>query len=259
VDPDRRLDATMARGLYPELWRVPDLSASDFFAGYVAAYLERDVRQLLNVTSLRDFERFVRILAARSGQVLNKSDVARDVGVSGTAITQWLSVLQASNLIVLLEPYFQNIGKRMIKSPKVYFTDPGLLCFLLGLDEASLPSSPYLGAVWEATLLGELQKHINARGVSGKLWFYRDERNREVDFVLERSGRLSFIEAKWTETPDAATAKTITLLDAELRASALRVRAGEHFVVCRTQHSHPLGEHVRALPFQGLTEVFGAA
>jgi hypothetical protein len=91
---------------------------------------------------LRDFERFVRILAARSGQVLNKSDVARDVGVSGTAITQWLSVLQASNLIVLLEPYFQNIGKRMIKSPKVYFTDPGLLCFLLGLDEASLTVFP---------------------------------------------------------------------------------------------------------------------
>jgi predicted AAA+ superfamily ATPase len=120
----------LARGLFPELWRQPSLPTRDFYASYLATYLERDVRQILNVTSLRDFERFMRILAARSGQLLNKSDVAKDVGVSPKAIGDWLSVLQAST---------------------------GLLCHLLNLDAHALLASPYLGSVWETAIYAELR------------------------------------------------------------------------------------------------------
>lgn len=146
VDPARpdwlRL---LVRGQFPELWKLPNMPSADFHRSYLATYLERDVRQILNVTSLRHFERFIRLLAARSGQLLNKTELAKDVGVSTRAIGDWLAVLEASGQIVFLEPWFRNFGKRIVKSPKVYFRDSGLLCSLLGLDEASLARSPFLG------------------------------------------------------------------------------------------------------------------
>lgn len=126
--------------------------------------LERDVRQILNVSSLRDFERFLRACAARSAQLLDKAALARDVGVSSKAANDWLSVLEASNQVQLLEPYFENLGKRLIKSPKLYLSDTGLLCFLLGLDERSLPQSPYLGTVWESAVYAQLRKQRDRSG-----------------------------------------------------------------------------------------------
>lgn len=250
---DETLIATSARGLYPELWRMPSMSARDFYRSYVATYLERDVRQILNVTSLRDFERFMRILAARSGQLLNKSDIAKDVGVSTKAISDWLAVLHASNQVLLLEPYFQNIAKRSVKSPKVYFGDPGMLCHMLNLDAETLPGSPYLGAVWETLLFAEMRKTIAAGGLRCDVYYYRDQRAREVDFVLDHGGTLSFVDAKWTEHPDTSDARTIHALDDELRASTLRVKAGHHAIVCRTPTSYPLSDRVRAIPHQELS------
>ncbi|MEI6877357.1 MAG: ATP-binding protein, partial [Spirochaetota bacterium] len=123
--------ALLVRSQFPELWKRPELPTADFLASYLATYLERDVRQILKVTSLRDFERFMRILAARSAQLLNKAEIAKDTGVSPKAINDWISVLEASGQIVLLEPWFRSFNKRMVKSPKVYFRDSGLLCRLL--------------------------------------------------------------------------------------------------------------------------------
>ena len=120
------------------------------------------------MTSLRDFERFIRILAARSGSLLNKTEVARDVGVSIKAIGDWVSVLEASGQIVLLEPWFSNFGKRIVKTPKVYFRDSGLLCFLLGLDENSLAGSPFLGPVWESFVFSEMRKTVASQGSPGR-------------------------------------------------------------------------------------------
>ena len=252
---DAELTATLARGLYPELWRNPAISARDFYASYLATYLERDVRQILNVTSLRDFERFMRILAARSGQLLNKSDIAKDVGVSPKAINDWIAVLQASNQIALLEPYFQNIAKRSVKSPKVYLGDPGLLCHLLNLDATTLLGSPYLGAVWETLLFAEMRKLISAHALRCDVYYYRDQRAREVDFVLDSGGQLSFVEAKWTEHPNADDARTITALDAELRASALRTRPGKHAIVCRAPNAYPIDERTSAVPHTAIGQL----
>jgi predicted AAA+ superfamily ATPase len=131
---ERDWTAILARGFFPELWRRPELATAEFYSSYISTYLERDVRQILNVQSLRDFERFLRSAAARSGQLLNFSDLARDVGIKPQTARDWLNVLEASNQISLLEPYFENIGKRIVKSPKLYLNDPGMLCFLLGFD-----------------------------------------------------------------------------------------------------------------------------
>ena len=249
----------LARGQMPELWRVPDFPAWDFHASYMATYLERDVRQILHVASLRDFERFMRILASRSGAMLNKTDIAKDVGVSVKAVQDWLSVLSASGQVIILEPWFANISKRIVKSPKVYFRDSGLLCFLLGLDESSLPSSSLLGAVWETFIFAEMRKlnPILKRPVN--FWYYRDQRAREIDFVVESGGRLSFLEAKWTERPDKSDAGTMVAIADELSASGSSWKAGSRQVVCRTPSAFPLDGVTMALPPGGLKDMLMTA
>lgn len=247
----------MSRGQFPELWRDPTISARDFHSSYVATYLERDVRQLLNVTSLRDFERFIRVLASRSGSILNKSDVAKDVGVSAKAIGDWLSVLEASGQIILLEPWFSSFGKRIVKSPKLYFRDTGLLCFLLGLDESSMALSPFLGALWETYIFAEMRKLEAAKGGGSRFWFYRDQRGREIDFVVERGGTLSFVEAKWSERPDASDAAVISTIDAELRISGSPWRPGRHYVVSLAAASYPISEGVEAVDEAAIAGILG--
>lgn len=257
AQPDQDLIATIVRGGFPELWRQPKMATSEFYASYLATYLERDVRQLLNVVSLRDFERFLRILAARSGQLLNKSDVAKDVGVSVKAIGDWVSVLIASNQIVLLEPYFANIAKRSVKTPKLYFADTGLLCFLLNLDEASLVGSPYLGSLWETLLFAELRKQLASASLRAHLWFYRDQRAKEIDFVIDSGGRLGFVDAKWTEHPTPNDAKNILAIDEDLRANSIGARPGAHAILCRSVVDFPVTSNVRALPYTQLRSLFG--
>jgi len=257
ANTDRERLRLIARGQFPELWRDPSIGARDFYSAYVATYLERDVRQILNVVSLRDFERFIRVLAARSGSLLNKSEVAKDVGVSLKAVGDWISVLQASGQIVLLEPWFPSFGKRIVKSPKLYFRDSGLLSFLLGLDEASLERSPFLGALWETYFFSEMRKLEAARGQGTRFWFYRDQRAREVDFVLERSGELSFVEVKWTEHPDASDAATVAVLSAELAASAGPWRPGRHYILSRTATPYPIASGIEAANESAIPSMLG--
>lgn len=251
------LKSVLVRGQFPELWRNPELPSHIFYSSYLATYLERDVRQILNVTSLRDFERFIRVLAARSGSVLNKSDVAKDVGVSVKAIGDWISVLQASGQILLLEPWFSNFGKRIARSPKLYFRDTGLLAFLLGIDAVNLESSPFLGALWETFLCAQMRKTAAYRDGSARLWYYRDQYAREVDFVIEHRGTLSFAEAKWTELPDASDARTVRAVHQELADSGSPWQAGNRYILCRTANPYPLADGTLALGpslINGMTE-----
>ena len=252
------LIALMARGQFPELWRVPEFPAGDFYAAYLATYLERDVRQILNVTSLRDFERFLRILATRSGNILNKSDLARDVGVSVKAVGDWIGVLQASGQIAVLEPWFTNIAKRIVKTPKIFFRDSGLLCYLLNLTPATLPTSPLLGALWETFVYAELRKLVSLQDEPATLWFYRDQRAREIDFVIDSGGRLSFIEAKWQEHPRNHDARTIHAVARELAASNLPWKPGRHLVIGTPANRYDLAEDITALGVADLGPAFAA-
>lgn len=242
----------LVRGQFPELWKRPDISSDDFLRTYMATYLERDVRQILNVTSLRDFERFMRLLAARTGNLLNKTELAKDVGVAPRTIGDWVAVLEASGQIVLLEPWFRNIGKRMVKTPKVYFRDSGLLCHLLGLDENSLPKSSLLGAVWEGFIFSELRKLAGALERRGRFWFYRDQSGREADFIHEKNGVLDFIESKWTEHPDRDDAKTITRLLGELAGTDSPERPGRGILVGRPAVPYILDGAVQVVPVSEL-------
>ncbi len=200
---------------------------------------------------MRDFERFIRVCAARSGQVLDKSAISRDVGVSAKAVGDWLSVLEASNQVQLLEPYLENIGQRMIKSPKLYFSDTGLLCFLLGLDATTLPHSPSVGALWEAFVLSELRKEQAQRGGSDTLWFYRDGAQREVDFLRAHGNALDLIEAKWSETPDPRDARVVEQIAALLAQKGRRPEVKRH-LVCRTPHRSIVGQSTTVLSLQEL-------
>ena len=175
------------KGSFPGLWA--DTSSSPdrdrWYQGYIASYLERDVRNLLNVGSLRDFERFLRAAAARIGQLLNMSEVGRDVGVSPTTAKQWFSVLQASNQIALLEPYYRSLGKRITKSPKLYFTDTGLAAFLAGFSSPqALFESPNSGAFWENHVVSQWLRWKDWHLPSASLWFWQD-RTTEVDLLVE--------------------------------------------------------------------------
>lgn len=238
----------LCRGEFPELWRNQTMDSNTFYTSYLVTYLERDVRQILQVTSLRDFERFIRLLAARSGSILNKTDLAKDVGVSSKAINDWISVLQASGQIILLEPWFANFGKRLVRSPKIYFRDCGLLSFLLGIDETILDQSPFKGAIWETFLFAELRKTDTYREGQGRIWYYRDQNAREVDFILEYKGTLSFAEAKWTEHPEEGDAKIMNSVHEDLTKSASPWKAGNRFILCRAAHSFHLADGTLTVP-----------
>lgn len=250
--------AMLWRGGYPELHRAPDLDPRDFFTSYVATYLERDVRQSLRITSLREFERFVRACALRGGQLLNLAELARDVAIAGTTARDWLSVLEASGQVVLLEPWFDNAGKRMIKTPKLYFRDSGLMCFLLGLDSpAALERSPFLGAVWETFILGQMLRAKQATGSAANFFFWRDVQGTEVDFVIEHEGRLRLAEAKWTaNVADGQFAGPLLKVRAQLGKKA----ADEHWILCRTSRAHrlPREPSVRVLNGYEFTGWFAA-
>lgn len=242
--PQAGVETAIVRGGFPELYANPEIDSVAFYNSYLATYLERDVRSLTNVGSLRDFERFVRACALRSANLLNKADLARDVGIAPSTANHWLSMLEASGQVVLLEPWFSNRTKSIVKSPKLYFADTGLLCALLNIrsDEALL-QSPAAGAVWETFVFAQLRDRERRAGRVGSLFFWRD-RTREVDFVVDVGGRLELLEAKWTELPD--TSDTVNLNFVRDVVGESRVTAGA--VISRTPNSFPFSNGFRAVP-----------
>lgn len=240
--------AALVRGSLPELWEKPELDATAFHRAYVATYLERDLRQQLRVSSLRDFERFLRACALRSGHVLNKTELARDVGISPSTAGEWLSALEASNQVFLLEPWFSSRTKSLTKSPKLYLSDTGLLCFLVGIaSERELAASAMRGPIWETFVCAELRRQIRAGERQGELFFWRD-RTKEVDFLVHRGGRFELFDAKWTEHPDASDAATLARVAGELPDGSVERLA----LVCRAPNPYPVRNGIEALPVLAL-------
>ena len=241
--PGTPLEMAIVRGGFPELYANPDIDAAAFYSSYLATYLERDVRSLANIGSLRDFERFLRACALRSANLLNKADLARDVGIAPSTAGLWLSALEASGQIVLLEPWFSNKTKSLVKSPKLYLADSGLLCALLNIrTEKTLRESPAAGAIWETFAFAQLRDRERRAGRSGSLFFWRD-RAREVDFVVEAGGKLELFEVKWTELPDASDTVNLRFV----RDAMGRSRVASAAVVCRAPNSFPLSDGFRAI------------
>jgi predicted AAA+ superfamily ATPase len=235
--------AAVLRGGFPELYANPDIDAVAFYGSYLATYLERDVRALANVGSLRDFERFLRACALRSANLLNKADLARDVGIAPSTANQWLSVLEASGQIVLLEPWLSNRTRSIVKSPKLYLADTGLLCALLNIrSEAALVQSPSAGAVWETFVFAEIRHRERRAGRTKSLYFWRD-RTREVDFLVDTGGRIDLFESKWTELADESDTGNLVFV----REALDRTRTPRAAIVCRARNGYPLSNGVRVM------------
>jgi uncharacterized protein len=190
------LDEWLVKGAYPALFDR-DVSATEWHASYVASYVERDVRQISRVADLLQFQRFMRMLAARAGQLLNLNALANDLGVAQTTARDWLAVLEASYIVYRLPPYHTNFGKRLVKTPKLYFHDTGLAAYLLGITEArSMGTHPMRGPLFENMLMSEYGKYCRNFGLSNGLFFWRDNTGNEVDLLIERAGELWPVEMK---------------------------------------------------------------
>ena len=233
------------RGNYPELISQSNRDARLWHASYVQTYLERDVRNLRNIGDLTLFQTYLRALANRSAQLLNLSQLARDVGISVSTAKDWLSILEASFQIFILRPYFINIGKRLVKSPKVYFMDTGLLCYLVGLrDIEHAAEGPMGGAIFENLVVGDIYKTLVHRGEEPAMYFWRTAEGVEVDLILEIQSKLLPIEIKLSATPRTEMANSIRNLQKNFGE---RVLSG--YVVNPGNMVLPLRGGVISLPF----------
>jgi predicted AAA+ superfamily ATPase len=206
------------RGGFPEVLDRPSFSET-WFRSYIQTYLERDVRAIASIRDLSTFRRFIALVASRIGSILNKTDIAAPLGVSVPTVSQWLSILEVTGQIILVPPFYENFGKRLIKSPKLYLTDSGLACHLLGIrNQADLSRSPFAGAILEGFVASEILKHRAHRGKDRGLYYFRDRQGLEVDFMVDQgNGRLTLLEVKSTQTPRAGMDIAMTRLSKNIQ------------------------------------------
>ena len=241
---------TLLKGGFPEVLANPAI-AEVWFRSYIQTYLERDVRSISSIRDLTTFRRFLSLTASRIGQTLNRSDLATPLGVSVPTISEWLNILEATHQILLVPPYYENFGKRLVKSPKLYFADTGLAAHLLGLEtERMLAKSTFYGPLFESFVASEIVKAQIHNGKRKDLYFFRDRQGLEVDFLVPGSGRrLMLMEAKATRTvrPEAAESlsrltKSISgysvdsiliHLEGEVDKNVTSVRPGVRAATCR--------------------------
>ncbi len=209
---------SLLKGGFPEVLARPSV-AQMWFRSYVQTYLERDVRTVTSIRDLATFRRFLALVASRCGQLLNKTDLAGPLGVSVPTITEWLNILEVTAQIILVPPFFENFGKRLIKSPKLYFVDSGLACHLLGIEsEHALRRSPFLGPLFEGFVAAETLKYQLNAGKTRALYYFRDQQGLEVDFVVPRgNGELVLMEAKASRTVFPEMAEPLVRLARAIR------------------------------------------
>ncbi len=245
LSPREEFWRPLTRGWYPELVARPRDDVTLWHASFVQTYLERDVRSLRQVGDLTQFQSFLRALAMRTGQLLRLTDVARDLAISVNTVKAWLSVLEATFQVVIVRPYFGSLGKRLVKTPKVYFTDVGTVCYLAGIREAEQArSGPISGALFETAVFSEILKVVTHRGEEPRIYFWRTAAGAEVDLVLETAGRLLPIEAKLSATPRPSDASGIRRFRRDFGEAV-----GTGYVVHAGDVRLPLSPGVRAIPF----------
>jgi uncharacterized protein len=233
----------IVRGGFPRFVQPDPPPWETFYGSYLQTYIERDVRSLLDIADLAAFRRFLRLAAARTGQLLQLADLARDAGIAPSTASQWLSVLEATYQVYLLRPYFENISKRQIKTPKLYLRDTGLACYLTGWTSPEAAASGAMaGALLETYVIGELLKSYLHRGREAPLWFFRTKDGEEVDALLAEEGRLFPLEIKLSASPRPADLKGVRAL---ARTGAA---LGHGALLCLTPEPFPLSAEVEALP-----------
>jgi predicted AAA+ superfamily ATPase len=234
------------RGLYPELCVTPKLETASWYGSYARTYLERDIRSIHGVGNMRDFQRCLQLLASRCGQTLNMSPIARDLGVAVNTIKQWISILEASRVLYLLPAYYRNLGKRITKAPKIYFTDCALVTYLTGIhDFEALIKGPLAGPLFENFCVQEAMKIAVSKGLEPRLFYIRTHNGAETDLIVEGpNGELHPFEFKLSKTPSPGLASSLDRLSAVFDTLPLEPGA----VVSLSPQSIPLTRRVNALP-----------
>jgi uncharacterized protein len=239
---------SILRGSYPELCENQKRDRELWYASYVQTYLERDIRSLRHVGDLTQFQLFLRALAARSAQLIDISHLSRDLGVTVNTVKAWISVLEATYQIVIVRPYYANIGKRLVKTPKIYFTDVGMLCYLTGIhDIEHATKGPLSGAIMETVVFSEIFKTLLHQGKEPQIYFWRTSSGEEVDFLVFEGQRMVPIEVKLSSTPRTEMISSIVRLRTQLGESC---DAG--YLIHSGNIKLPLGHGVIALPFTEL-------
>lgn len=228
------------KGSYPDI----NVNASDweiFYSSYIQTYIERDVKALQAVKNELDFIKFLRVLASRTGQMLNYSDIANELGTSLNTIKSWTSILVSSNIIYLLQPYFSNLNKRIVKTPKIYFWDTGLCSYLTHWETyKTLESGAMSGAIFETFVVGEIIKSYVHNAKVPNIYYYRDKDKKEIDLIIEQNGKLYPIEIKKSAKPDKSMIKYFSIIPEEKR--------GDGAVVCLCREDFPITKDVKAIP-----------
>ncbi len=244
----RDLWESFLKGGYPEMAANPKRDVARWHASYIQTYLERDLRSLRQIGDLTQFHLFLRALAAQSAQLLNVTDLARDLGLAVNTVKAWISVLEATYQLFILRPYFRNVGKRLVKTPKVYFADVGTLCYLVDLKDAEhAMSGPMGGAIFETAVVSEVIRRLSGRGEQPQLYFWRTSTGVEVDLIVETAGKLIPIEIKISATPDRSMARNIVSFRKDLYG-----QSEKGFVVHPGDVTLPLVPDAVALPFADL-------
>lgn len=221
------------------------------YATYFQSYIERDVRLLINLKNVVLFEKFIKLLAGRVGQIINLQSLANDTGVDGKTIKEWLSILEASYVIFRLPPYFENFGKRVIKTPKVYFTDTGLLCYLLGIERIEqVARDPLIGSLFENLIALEALKTRYNAGLTPNLYFFRDSQGHEIDLLQKQGSTLMGVEIKAASTWNGSFKRTLQHFDQQL--SPLATRA-----VVYSGQALEFSDGTKALSYKDVEQLFG--
>ncbi len=231
------------RGSYPALIADPQMDKDIFYSSYIQTYLQRDLRDLTKVGDEMIFLRFLRCIAARTGQIINHVDLARDTNIAPNTAKSWLSILQITGIVYILESYHNNFTKRLIKAPKLYFSDTGLCSYLAGWSSPStLETGAMSGAILETWILGEILKSYLHNGIQPPLFFYRDKERREIDLLIITNGTVYPLEIKKSATPNKNDLKNFSVLE------NLNVKIGEGGLICLSEHYLPLSPNMSSIP-----------
>lgn len=239
-------------GSFPELVVYPRQNVELWYGSYLQTYLERDVRSLANVGDLRNFQRFIRLLASRCAQILNMTTFATDLGISVNTVKRWISILKASQIIFLLPPYYRNLGKRIVKSPKIYFGDTGLVCYLTGIQtENHLFKGPMAGQLFENFVIQEIIKFYYNNGKRPNMYYLRTHNRLEIDLIIEKSLEEIFpIEIKLSQTLNTGMAKPIERFMKLF--PVLKINKGG--IISLADESIPLSRHIEVFPLEQFLE-----
>jgi len=245
VAPKQLMDVyrTIWRGSYPMVVLDKNISRDLFYNSYVQTYIQRDIRDIINITDEAAFLRFLRAIAARTSQLLNYSSIARDVDIDHKTVKSWLSVLETSGLIYLLQPYFNNLSKRLVKTPKLYFLDTGLCSYLTRWPSPeSLEAGAMSGSILETYLIAEILKSYWHTVKSPYFYYYRDQDQKEIDLLIEEGDTLYPVEFKKTATPSKTASKHFPVL------KKLGRKIGHGAVICLREEDIALSREVDAIP-----------